>query len=373
MSKSTRLVISMDRQTLDLYINNVLARTFSVSTGEKGMGFTEGSFRTPTGRFVISEKIGEGLPLYTRFKARVPVGVWNEAVVTADDFILTRILTLHGCDPENENTLDRYIYIHGTNREDQLGTPSSHGCIRVANRDIVELFEAVETGDKVEVHPLTESRTKLLFLDCDSTLCAIEGIDELARCSDPAIFAEVVSLTNAAMDGEIPLDEVFRRRMEIIRPNRAMMEQVSQMYLETVVPGAVEFVSGAIENGWLPVIVSGGFAPIIRPLAEMLGIRYVEAVPLTFNDLGEYVGYGEDYPSTRNLGKNEIIREWQKALLPRRTVMIGDGISDLETKSDVDLMIGFGGVVARAKVKDGADLWLESFNDANHLIRTLEG
>jgi len=373
MSKSTRLEVSIDRQTLDLYINNAHARTFNISTGEKGMGFTEGSFRTPTGRFVISEKIGEGAPIHTKFKARVPVGVWDPSGATDDDLILTRILTLDGRDPENGNTLDRYIYIHGTNREDLIGIPSSHGCIRMVNQDIVELFEAVEAGSEVEIHPLTESKTKLLFLDCDSTLCAIEGIDELARCSDPAIFAEVVALTNAAMDGEILLDEVFRRRMDIIRPDRGMVEQVSQMYLETVVPGAAEFVSKAIENGWLPVIISGGFSPIIRPLAERLGIRHVEAVPLMFNDLGEYVGYGEHYPSTRNLGKNEIIREWRKAMLPKRSVMIGDGISDLETKPDVDLMIGFGGVVLRAKVKDGADLWLEGFDDPDHLIRTLEG
>ena len=363
----------MDRQTLDLYTNGTLSRTFDISTGEKGMGFAEGSFRTPTGHFVIAEKIGEGAPLYTKFKARVPVGVWDESARTDDDFILTRILTLDGCDPDNKNTLDRYIYIHGTNREDLIGLPSSHGCIRMANQDIIELFAVVDAGAEVIIHPLSVSKTKLLFLDCDSTLCEIEGIDELARCSDPAIFAEVVALTNAAMDGEIPLDEVFRRRMDIIRPDREMVEEVSRMYLETMVPGVPEFVAEAVKNGWLPVIISGGFAPIIKPLAERLGIRHVEAVPLIFSDLGEYVGYGDDYPSTRNLGKNEIIREWKKALLPTRTVMIGDGISDLETKPDVDLMIGFGGVVTRPKVKDGADLWLENFGNLDRLIAAIEG
>jgi len=373
MSQPTRLEVSMDRQTLDLYVNGGHVRTFNVSTAEKGMGFAEGSFRTPTGRFVISEKIGEGEPVYTKFKARVPVGVWDQSEKTKDDLILTRILTLSGLDPDNSNTLDRYIYIHGTNREDLIGIPSSHGCIRLANRDMVELFDAVGTGCEVAIDPVKDSKTKLLFLDCDSTLSSIEGIDELARLSNPAIFAEVVALTNAAMDGEIPLDEVFRRRMAIIRPSMSMVEEVSRRYLETVVPGAAGLVSKAIGNGWLPVILSGGFAHIIRPLAGQLGIRHVEAVPLHFNESGEYAGYGEDYPTTRNLGKNEIIREWKRAMLPQRSVMIGDGISDLETKPDVDLMIGFGGVVRREKVREGADIWLEDFGSPGHLMSILEG
>lgn len=373
MSQTTRLEVSMDRQTLELHINGDYARTFKISTSEKGMGFTEGSFRTPTGRFVISEKIGESEPLYTKFNARVPIGVWDQEENTNDDLILTRILRLDGIDPENSNTLERYIYIHGTNREDLIGIPSSHGCIRMFNKDMVELFDVVKKGTEVEIHSLTEHKAKLLFLDCDSTLSSIEGIDELARLSNPAIFAEVVALTNAAMDGKIPLDKVFRRRMEIIRPSKEMIVEVSQTYIDNILPGAAEFVSKALENGWILVILSGGFAPIIKPLAEHLGIYHLEAVPLYFNELGEYAGYGEDYPSTRNLGKNEIIREWRKALLPQRVVMIGDGISDLETKPDVDLMIGFGGVVQREKVKEGADLWLEKFTKIDHIISAMEG
>ena len=95
---------------------------------------------------------------------------------------------------------------------------------------------------------------------------------------------------------------------------------------------------------------------------------HVEAVPMLFSDTGEYVGYDESFPTTRNLGKNEIIREWKEALLPERVIMIGDGISDLETKPDVDLMVGFGGVVAREKVKEGADLWLTDFNDPKRIF-----
>lgn len=111
------------------------------------------------------------------------------------------------------------------------------------------------------------------------------------------------------------------------------------------------------------MILSGGFAPIIQPLADYLGIRHVEAVPLYFNESGEYTGFGENYPTTRNLGKNEIIRQWKEALLPERVVMVGDGISDLETKPEVDMMAGFGVVVHRSKVKEGSDIFVESYEE----------
>lgn len=368
MNHPIRLEISLDQQSLDLFANNEMVRRYAISSGEKGMGFTEGSLRTPTGRFVISEKIGDGEPINTRFDARVPVGIWDpNKSAKNEDLILTRILRLEGLDEENLNTYSRYIYIHGTNREDLIGTPASHGCIRLGNADMIDLFDQVGDGAEVIISPFTQSTRKLLFIDCDSTLSAIEGIDELARLSDPAIFAEVVALTDAAMNGDVPLSDVFKSRMEIIRPSAVMKDQVAQLYLDTIVPGVEGMLSIARENGWLPVIISGGFASIIRPMADHLGIHHVEAVPLSFNELGEYAGYGEDYPTTRNLGKNEIIREWKQAILPERVIMIGDGISDLETKPDVDLMIGFGGVVQREKVMRDADLWLTDFGNFEEL------
>jgi phosphoserine phosphatase len=119
--------------------------------------------------------------------------------------------------------------------------------------------------------------------------------------------------------------------------------------------------------GWLPVILSGGFAPLIKPLADHLGIVHVEAVPLYFHEDGSYKGYGTDYPTTRNFGKNEVIREWKQAVVPERVVMIGDGVSDLETKPDVDVFIGFGGVISRPKVLSGCDHWLADMSNRSIL------
>ena len=371
MNPKTRIEISLDRQTLDLFSDGTHVRTFTISSGEKGMGFGEGSFRTPTGRLAISEKIGEGEPVYTRFVARVPVGTWSPGSFTEDDLILSRILRLEGLDSENANTMDRYIYIHGTNQEGQLGQPASHGCIRLGNMDMMSLYDAVDIGTEVCIAPLSKSKSKLLFLDCDSTLSSIEGIDELARFSGPGVFAQVVELTNAAMDGRVPLGDVFGERMKIIRPNREIAEKVSRCYKENIVPGVESMIEKAKGRGWMPVILSGGFAPLIAPLARHLGIRHIEAVPLHFDDSGVYSGYGEDYATTRNMGKNEIIREWREAMLPERVIMIGDGVSDLETKPDVDVMVGFGGVAEREKVKKGADVWLTDFLNTSQLEQLL--
>jgi phosphoserine phosphatase len=372
MSSKARIAISLDQQALELFENGSFVRSYPISSSGKGMGFAEGSFRTPTGRFAVCGKIGDGEPIHTQFKARLPVGIWDAGETSEDDLILTRILLLEGLDDGNANTRGRFIYIHGTNREDLIGTPCSHGCIRLANADMIELFDRVPDGSEVTIEELRVSKTKLLFVDCDSTLSSIEGIDELARLSNPAIFAEVVALTNAAMNGEVPLDAVFSRRMEIIRPDREIADKVSQCYLDNIVPGVAEMISEAKLAGWIPVILSGGFAPLIEPLARHLRIRYVEAVPLHFNESGHYSGYGADYPTTRNLGKNEIIREWRNAMLPERVVMIGDGISDLETKPDVDVMVGFGGVVRREKVISGADIWVTDFRNSVEMSGVLK-
>jgi HAD superfamily phosphoserine phosphatase-like hydrolase len=373
MKPTRRLEISIDDQTLKVIAGDQCIRQFDISTATKGMGFVMDSYRTPTGRFKIVERIGTGEASGTIFKMRVPVGIWQPGDDTDEDLVLSRILRLDGMEPENSNTLDRCIYIHATNQEDQLGNPASHGCIRLGNAAMIELFDLVDEGTEVEILPATKRRGKLFFIDCDSTLSSIEGIDELARGKGEDVFAQVVDLTNAAMNGEVPIGEVFPRRMEMIRPDRALCDEIAALYIATVVPGAAEMIRELKDDGWLPVILSGGFEPLIQPLARHLGVAHVEAVPLYFHNDGSYKGYGMDYPTTRNLGKNEVIREWKQALLPEQVVMIGDGMSDLETKPDVDVFIGFGGVVARPKVAGGCDYWLTDLNERSMLKDIMSG
>lgn len=137
--------VSIGEQKLRLFEGNVLMAEYVISSAANGIGFDEGSYCTPTGRFEVSEKIGEGEPSGTIFRSRQPCGVWD-GTHSDNDMVLTRILRLHGLDAENANTMERYIYIHGTNQESLLGQPASCGCIRMSNKDVVDLFDRVEVG-----------------------------------------------------------------------------------------------------------------------------------------------------------------------------------------------------------------------------------
>ena len=122
------------------------------STSRFGLGSIPNSQCTPLGHFRIVQKIGHGAPPRTRFRSRLPDGLWDGAA-TPDDYVLTRILWLDGLEEHNANTFSRYIYIHGTNQEDLLGQPASHGCIRLSNQAVAELFDLVELGTLVEIQP----------------------------------------------------------------------------------------------------------------------------------------------------------------------------------------------------------------------------
>ncbi len=209
---------------------------------------------------------------------------------------------------------------------------------------------------------------KLIVFDCDSTLSAIEGIDELGRAGGPEIFAMVERMTNDAMDGKISVESVFGKRLEIIRPSAEMVASVGRQYVATVEPTAVETLARLRAAGWTPLILSGGFRNAIRPLADFLGIERVEAVDLYFDEAGNYRGYDRDYPTTRSGGKPELIRALKRELAPERIVMVGDGVSDLETKTEVDLFIGFGRYAAREKVRAGATHFVLSLDQIPPLL-----
>jgi len=140
--------ISVARQRLTLKRGRAVERIFPISTSKFGLGTREGSFQTPTGRFRIAEKIGADAPIGTAFRARVPFQP-TPSDLTSADLVMTRILWLDGLEPGNANTYDRYIYIHGTNHEDQIGRPASHGCVRMKNADVAELFRRVAVGTPV--------------------------------------------------------------------------------------------------------------------------------------------------------------------------------------------------------------------------------
>lgn len=152
MKKSAQasIHISVRAQELTLKRGRKKLATYPVSTSRFGLGSKEGSMKTPSGRFRIAETIGDGMPLGTVFKSRRPVKA-TKKLLREEDLIMTRILWLDGLEACNANTQGRFIYIHGTNHEENIGEPASHGCIRMRNADLVELFELVEPGTPVVI------------------------------------------------------------------------------------------------------------------------------------------------------------------------------------------------------------------------------
>jgi len=152
--------ILLAEQRLDLMRGGAVLRSYAVSTSKNGAGERSGSYRTPRGAHVVRAKIGAGAPLGAVFRGRRFTGeIYSEDLARAQpgrDWILTRILWLSGLEVGRNrlgdvDTMRRYIYIHGTPDSITLGIPGSHGCVRMANAAIVELFDLVPAGTRVEI------------------------------------------------------------------------------------------------------------------------------------------------------------------------------------------------------------------------------
>ena len=156
-----RIRVDLGRQCLELFgTDGACIRRYAVSTGERGAGERSGSLCTPRGRHRIRARIGAGAPAGAVFRGRRPTGeVWSREFAAAHpgrDWILSRILWLCGEEPGRNrggevDTMQRYIYLHGTGDDQPMGVARSHGCVRMRNRDIIELFELVPAGTVVEI------------------------------------------------------------------------------------------------------------------------------------------------------------------------------------------------------------------------------
>jgi len=155
-----KIEISIPKQSLALFENGRELRRYSVSTSRNGPGEQEGSFCTPRGEHIVRAKIGAGHPVDTVFVRRRPTGeIWTPELTErfpGRDWILTRILWLSGREPGKNrlrevDTMRRYIYIHGSPDNVEMGKAGSIGCIRMRNQDVVELFELVPPGTQVSI------------------------------------------------------------------------------------------------------------------------------------------------------------------------------------------------------------------------------
>jgi phosphoserine phosphatase len=197
---------------------------------------------------------------------------------------------------------------------------------------------------------------EVVCFDCDSTLSKIEGIDELAR--HKGLFDNVAALTDAAMNGELSLEEVYAKRLELIKPGKAEIAWLADLYLAEMVDGVAETIQTLRDNNKQIRIISGGVRQAILPLAAGLGIpeEYVHAVDLQFDEQGQYVDFDRLSPLAVSGGKARVCRKIR--LQHASVVMVGDGKTDLEAKMAGAYTIGFGGVTHRQIVEEQADCFV---------------
>jgi lipoprotein-anchoring transpeptidase ErfK/SrfK len=146
-----RIVVSLPEQRLALLDNGVLVATYPVSTSKFAIGDAPGSRATPLGELQIEKKIGGNAALGTVFKDRRPTGEILVPDAPGRDPIVTRILWLRGLEAQNANAYGRYIYIHGTAEERNIGKRASYGCIRMRSRDVIQLYDVVGWGARVTI------------------------------------------------------------------------------------------------------------------------------------------------------------------------------------------------------------------------------
>lgn len=200
-----------------------------------------------------------------------------------------------------------------------------------------------------------------VFIDVDSCLCAIEGIDELARIY--GMYDEVALLTTKAMNGEIPFESVFEKRLGMIQPALKDLEAVAELYLATLTPFAKQTLDLLQRHGVEVNLLSAGYVNALLPLARELGIRdtHLLANTLFFDGDGHYAGYDETNPLTKRGGKLIVLKKLQLEKKVRgKIAIIGDSTSELEAKPVVDLHMGFGGWKERARIPDESDIFIKN-------------
>ncbi|MFT4511969.1 MAG: phosphoserine phosphatase [Planctomycetota bacterium] len=197
-----------------------------------------------------------------------------------------------------------------------------------------------------------------VYFDCDSTLSSIEGIDELLQFADPDLRKDIAELTTQAMNGTLPLAEVYESRLSKLAPHREQLDAIGEHYVSKLVPDAKATIAALQLLGKHVGIVSGGLLTPVQHIASHLSVplEHVHAVPLIFHDDGSYRDFDHASPLWQNGGKIPVVQGAPKAHHPM--VFVGDGITDLETKEHVARFIGFGGVVARETVLKNADYFV---------------
>ena len=214
-------------------------------------------------------------------------------------------------------------------------------------------------------------RFNSLFLDVDSTVAALEGIDWLAQRRGADVAARVAAQTDRAMRGEIALDAVYGERLALVRPGRDDIAALAAAYEAALVPGARDAIARLREAGVRVALVSGGIRQAIIPLARALGIAPddVHAVDVVVDMGGGYFAYDAGSPLATQTGKRAVAEQLLgTGRFPRPALAVGDGATDVAMKGTADAFAAFTGVVRREPVVREADHEVKSFDELTQLI-----
>ena len=204
--------------------------------------------------------------------------------------------------------------------------------------------------------------------DVDSTVILDEGIDVLA--GHLGAGTKVAELTARAMGGAVPFEVALRQRLELIRPSRAAVADCLRQHPPRLTPGVSALIHRLTGRGVHVYLVSGGFRQMIEPVAQAVGISIerIHANLLRFNADGSFNSHDPDQPTAVSGGKAKVLASLKARFGYHPLVMVGDGATDLEARPPADLMVGFGGVVVRDKVQQGADWFVTDFQELTNAL-----
>lgn len=197
-----------------------------------------------------------------------------------------------------------------------------------------------------------------VVFDCDGTLSAIEGINQLARMNN--VEKTVSELTERAMAVTGMTPDIYRTRLAATQPTLAQAEQLARDYWETRTDHIEDVIDVLHEDNVACFIVSAGINPSVKLFADQLNVaaKRVYAVDVYFDTNDNYSDFDHTSPMTRGGGKHDVVSALKQQF--SRIVMVGDGMNDVDTKPVVDLFIGFGGHYPRESIKQVSDIYIEA-------------
>ncbi|KKQ92368.1 MAG: hypothetical protein UU16_C0003G0004 [Candidatus Woesebacteria bacterium GW2011_GWA2_40_7] len=199
-----------------------------------------------------------------------------------------------------------------------------------------------------------------VVFDVDSTLVTFEGLDFLAKLKGKE--KELSKITKSAMNGDMSMRESMERKMRAISPDFEDIVKMGNEYIKNITPGALETIKILKTNGIQTWILTGNFQPAVGMLANFLGIKSTNVITnnIFFDENKKYLSFDRENPLSNNGGKAIKINEFKNKM--GKTVLIGDGSTDLEAKESVNLFIGFGGVIFRPKIKAASKIYITEPN-----------